>query len=173
MPKDLREGYYIQIQGNFFQIIAKEPFSYITSSVTAEFSAVATGSESGYQNIEKLEPAEGRLYQCFFGVADGLAYHFKLPSGSDRWGVDEDKDIGYIDSIISPYFAPNPDFEVFLVENIYPSVNAKNTTGVTVTPKIYVSGFKYDLRKATTKEKEELVDAKKPFTILTIGGVSQ
>ena len=173
MPKDLREGYYIQIQGNFFQIIAKEPFVYITDSSTAEFSAVATGSESGYQNIEKLEPDEGRLYQAFFGVADGLTYFFKIPTGTDRWGVDEDKDIGFIDNIISPYFAPNPDFEVFLVENIYPSVNAKNSTGVTVTPKVYARGFKYDLREVSAEEETELSDGKRPFTIITIGGISQ
>lgn len=171
--KDLKEGYYIQIQGNFFQIIAREPFRYVTDSSTAEFTAVTTGSESGFQNIEKLEPDEGRLYQCFFGFADGLTYFFKIPTGTDRYGVDEDKDIGFLDSILSPYFAPNPDFEVFLVENIYPSINAKNESGVTVTPKVYAQGFKYDLREVTAEEEDELVGGKRNFTIVTVGGVAQ
>ena len=169
--KDLREGYYVQISGVFYQIIAKEPFRYVTSSSTGEFSAVATGSESGFQNLENLEPDAGRLYQCFFGVADGCEYYFKVPTGTDRWGVDEDKDIGYIDNIISPHFAPNPNFEVFLVENFYPSVNAKNNTGVSQTPKVYSEGFKFDLRDVEEDEEKELLDGKRPFTIITLGGV--
>lgn len=169
--KDLKEGYYVQISGDFFQIIAKEPFRYVTDSSTAEFSSVANGSESGYQNIENLEPDEGRLYQCLFGVADGLEYFFKIPTGTDRWGIDEDKDIGFIDNILSPHFAPNPNFEVFLVENIYPAVNAKNSTGVAVTPKLYAEGFKYDLREVTAEEYDDLTKNKRPFTIITIGGV--
>lgn len=170
--KDLREGYYVQISGIFYQIIAREPFRYVTDSSTGEFSAVTTGSNSGYQNIENLEPDEGRLYQCFFGIEDGLDYFFKIPTGTDRWGVDEDKDIGYIDNILSPYFAPNPNFEVFLVENIYPSVKAVNDTGVTVTPKLHTEGFKYDLRDVTEQEETDLMEGKRPFTIITIGGVA-
>lgn len=161
----------MQISGFFFQIVAKEPFRYITSASTGEFSAVTDGSESGFQNLENLEPDEGRLYQCFFGVADGCQYYFKIPTGTDRWGIDQDKDIGFIDNLISPYFAPNPNFEVFLVENIYPAINAKNSTGVSLTPKIYAEGFKFDLRAVTDEEDDDLKGGKKPFTILTIGGI--
>lgn len=171
MPKELKEGYYVQITGHYFQIVAKEPLRYITSGSTAEFSAVTTGSESGFQNIDNLEPDEGRMYQCFFGIADGCKYYFKIPTGTDRWGIDKDKDIGFIDNRISPHFAPNPNFEVFLVENIYPSINAKNDTGVTVTPKLYVEGFKYDLRIITKEELDAIKEGKRPFTIITIGGV--
>lgn len=175
MPKNLIEGFYLTIAGTkvreFYQITAKEPLHYITDPTTAEFTAVAHNAESGFQNIENLEPEEGRLYQCFFGVADACRYYFKIPGGTDRWGIDKDKDIGFIDNIISPHFAPNPNFEVFLVENIYPSINAKNYTTVTVTPKIYVEGFKFDLREVTKEEHKKLADGEKRFTIITIGGV--
>lgn len=186
MDDPLKEDYYISIQlpeygGRFFRVVAKEPFTYETgTSTTAEFSSVAAGSESGYKNIDVLEPDERprKLFYVKWGVADSCQYYLKVPTGTDRLGTDEDKDVGFITVEKSPYFDMNPAYAFWLVHDYYPAINAKNVTADTVTPKVWFEGMKYELEEVTDpdiieklRNYEKRVSPSIPFKKITIGGV--
>lgn len=169
MSEKLRVGdnvFIPSLQNKYFTIKAVEPFNYATGEGSStEFTSIATGAASGFKNIDILEPDDNprRLFQVRFGVKDGCTYFFKIPTGTNRWGVDVDKDVGYIDNEKSPYYAMNPNYEFWLIHDVYPSVNASNATGASVTPKVHFEGFKYDITEIT-----------KPsiFRTITIGGVA-
>lgn len=165
MPSEaLKAGYYIQFVGshvpgsmkdNFYQIRGVEGFHYETGdSDQAEFSSVASGSSSGYKNIEVLEPDRGpfHMFWITWGVKDGCEYQLKNPTGSDRLGTDEDKDVARINNVISPYYDPDPSFGFYSINNQYPSINASNITPAAVTPKVYFRGEKYDLERVTNTD---------------------
>jgi len=101
-----------------------------------------------------------------------MRYYFKIPTGTNRFGIDDDKDIGFVDEDMSPYDDPNEDFEFWLVNEYYPSINAKNDSLVTLPPKVYFTGMKYDITEV--KEHDILARLKNgliPFKTVTIGGV--
>ena len=182
LASPLKRGFFVTIDvagfaGSYYEITAVEGFTYVTGEeTTAYFSTVASGSESGFKNIEVLEPSDSppRLFYLVFGVKDLAKYYVKIPSGSDRFGTDEDKDIGYIDAQISPYFEPNEDFAFWLVQDYYPSINCKNVTPVTITPKIWFYGYKYDIQKVTSAETiAKLKSGIIPHTEVTLGGVKE
>lgn len=193
MVNTLKEGYYVElvVTGNpdpvgFRKVGASEPFEYETgTSDTAEFSSVSAGAESSFQNIPNLEPDDTppHLYHVLWGVRDRCLYSIKIPTGTNRLGVDKDLDVGFITNEKSPYFAPNPDYAFWLIENYYPAVNAKNgdarnpAVGA-ITPKVYFKGTKYDITKVEDKKILILLNNYKngvspgiPFTTITIGGV--
>jgi hypothetical protein len=151
----LKEGYTIFIDepyNGYYRIVRREPFDYVTGEETPLiFSSVASGAESGYKNIDTLEPDNDplHLYQVTWGVEDyaPVKYYMKIPTGQNRFGVDEDKEIGYIDAEKSPYYAPNELFGFWLIHDWYPSVNMVNGSAVTRTPKIWFKGMKYDIQK--------------------------
>lgn len=169
VPGDLKD--------EFLQILSVEPFEY-----TMTFDdAVASGSESGFQTVEKLEPNDKpfHLFWVTWGVRDGCEYQIKIPTGTDRLGVDEDKGIARITNRHSPYFSPDPALGFWLIPDHFPSINAINHTLASLTPKIYFKGFKYDielvrddelLKRLRNFEKRDspYVPSKK----ITLGGVS-
>jgi hypothetical protein len=179
----LKVGYYVELiaegkkSEGHFKVTGKEPFKYTTGDeATAVFSTVADAGESGFKNIELLEPSSKprHLFQVLWGVKDGCTYYIKIATGTDRLGVDEDRDIGYIDNEMSPYYDPDPLYKFWLIENWYPSINAKNSTGGTVTPKVWFKGMKYDIEKVPegavlTKLKAEPPQI--PCKQITLGGV--
>jgi hypothetical protein len=178
----LKDGYYIRIPqlesdgvGEWWVIAGSEYFNYATNDGTATvYSAVANGAESGYKNITEMEPHDipRRLYQVLMGVKDGCQYYVKIPTGANRFGVDEDKDVGYISNQNSYYLAKNEDMVFWLVKNYFPSVNASNGTGGSLTPKVYFEGFKYDIDKVTDPNVlGRLKAGQLPSTTVTIGGV--
>jgi hypothetical protein len=180
MSEYLKEGYIALIPelkgiSEYWRITAREPFVYRTNEgQTSEFDAtVASGSTSGWKNIVNLEPDDNprRLYQVRVGVKNGMAYYFKIPTGTNRFGVDEDKDVGYLDNINAHYAAMNELFEFFIIKNFYPSINATNNSSVTQTPKVYFTGMKYDIEPV--KDVNEIQKAKneKKYRYVCIGGV--
>lgn len=192
MSEFLKEGYYVRIdEGSipvFYKVVAREPFQYDTGEeATAHFSAVATAGESGWINITTLEPDDRprRLYQVRLGVAYsdrnlGMSYFFKIPTGNNRFGVDVDKDIGFIDGLLSPFDAPTELFEFWLIHDYYPSINAKNNCSISLTPKVRFVGMKYDIPKVqelieqgveTVDTLAKLRDGRIPYKIIILGGV--
>lgn len=149
MTEFLREGYFVKIGDLFYQITAVEPFNYATNEGDlTEFTVISTAATSGFKDIKNLEPSESppRLYQVRAGIQDGLDYKFKIPTGTSRWGVDEDKDVGYFDHTKTPFFEMNEDYEFWLINDYYPSVQASNAVGISVIPKVYFEGMKYDVK---------------------------
>ena len=168
----LKVGYLVTFVGawaeskgytdRFFRILRKERLIYITGEGdTTEFTAVATGAESGFKDIEALEPDTNQLYQLRPGVKDGCKYHAKL-TGKDRYGPRLDGDMAYFTNQDSFWTAPSEDLEFFLVKDMFPSYNAKNATGSTITPKIYFRGFQWDIEEVSKAE---------PYSIVTLGGI--
>lgn len=186
MPEnELKEGMHIQLIGDkvpselkdvFWKIKSKEGLEY-----THEFdSAVSSGGESGYQTIEKLEPDERpfHLFYVLFGFKDGCEYQVKIPTGTNRFGIDEDKDVARLSNMISPWNDPNPNFAFYLIHDMYPAINAINNTPRSITPKVYFRGEKYDLEKETNGDKLEKLKNYEtretpyiPSKKITLGGV--
>jgi len=150
--------------GKYFQAVREEPFVYVTNEGDdTEFSSVDTGGESGFKDIEALEPNTDQLYFVKPGVKDGCDYYLKLPSGSDRWGVNEDVDVGHIDNEVSPYCDPSDEYAFWLVKDMYPAFNADNATGKSLTPKVYFQGVKFNYEEVKAKPQQ--------FSVITLGGI--
>ena len=188
MSELLKEGFYIKIDETFYKAVAREPFQYDTGTeTTAHFSAVASGSTSGWTNITTLEPDDNprRLYQIRMGVAysdavTGMKYQFKIPTGNDRFGLDVDKAIGFIDGNLSPFDAPTELFEFWLLHDYYPSINVTNNLSISLTPKLRFIGMKYDIPKVqelieqgkeTVDILTKLKDGRIPYKTVILGGV--
>ena len=175
---EIKVGYYIKIIGISSEIEAKnykitreEALRYITGDEdTAVFSAVTSGNESGFKNIELLEPDKTpkHIANVDWGVKSGGKYYLKLPTGTNRFGVDRDKDVGYLTNEISPWLDPDPQWGFWLINDYYPAINLVNNTLFSVTPQIFFYGKKYDITEVTGPEK---VEAEKRFTPIVIGGV--
>jgi len=185
-PEELLEGHYVRVltsalAGKFFRVGKREPFTYETGkSDTAEFTSVESGEESGFKNIDVLEPdvSPRHLFWVEWGVKDGGRYYLKIPTGTDRLGTDEDKDVGFITNEKSPYYAPDPRYGFWLVSDFYPAINMVNDTPVALTPRVWFTGIKWDLEEVTDpdvlqklRNYEKGVQPSIPFTQVTIGGV--
>jgi hypothetical protein len=151
----LKEGWVVWIDdpyNAYYKIVRREPFDFETGEESPLlFSTVAPGAESGFKNIDTLEPDTDplHLFQVRWGVSDvsPVKYYLKIPTGQNRFGVDENKEIGFLDATKSSWYAPNPTFEFFLIHDWIPSINMVNGSAVTRTPKIRFVGFKYDIEK--------------------------
>ncbi len=176
MYKQLYTGDYVQIGEKFFKIGRSEPLQYDTGTeATAIFSAVATGSTSGYKNVTELEPDDfpKHLFWVVPGIEDGMKYFFKLPTGTARFGTDVTKSIGFLTNLISPHYAPNPEFGFYLIEDYYPSIEASNVTLVANTPKVYFTGEKYDLEEIKDSTiQQKLKTGGTPVKYITLGGIN-
>lgn len=177
----LKTGFFVKLntpetKNKFYEIAAREPFEFQTGDEqTAIFSSVASGAESGYKNIDELEPDDNppHLFQVLWGVKDGCTYYLKLASGTDRLGIDKDLDVGYITNEKSPYCDPDPLYQFWLIDNWYPAINAKNGTTNSLTPKIYFKGMKYDIDEVKDVSKLQKLRANiTPYKPITIGGVT-
>ena len=161
----LKEGYTVFIDepyNGYYRVIRREPFDFVTGEETPLiFSAVASGAESGFKNIDTIEPDNDplHLYQVIWGVADtgDIKYYYKLPTGQNRAGVDEDKEIGFINADKSPFYDPNPLFQFWLIHDWYPAINCVNGSPCTITPKVWFRGMKYDIQRLQDSEKPQIV----------------
>jgi len=156
----------------FYQIPAREPFDYETGEEDSTvFSAVASGADSGFKNIELLEPDNSPLHllQVLMGFRDtgNIKYYVKIPTGQNRFGVDNDKEVGFLNAEKSPYYAPNPLFQFYLISEWYPSIKCVNNSPVTITPKVYFRGMKYDLDLLA----DQVAAANRPHRNIIFGGV--
>lgn len=165
------------LAGNFYKILRDSETLKARSSdlvLTDAFAAVATGSESGFKDHEKLEPRETppELYRVRWGVKDGCDYYLKLPSGTERLGVYEKKDVGRITALDSDVQCPAEEYGFWMVHGDFPSFNAKNYTGYSLTPDIYFEGEKYNIEKITDADTLKLLrEGRLPYTVVTRGGL--
>lgn len=151
----LKEGHIVYIDDpyfKYFKIARREPFDYETGEeTTAIFTAVASGGTSGFKNIKELEPDNKplHLFQVLWGVqhTEDIKYYMKIPVGQNRFGVDVDKEIGFINADKSPYYDPDPLFQFYLINEWYPSVDCRNNSPVSIMPKVWFRGMKYDIEE--------------------------
>lgn len=168
---------YINVHRKFFKIGNVEPMQYDTGrEATAFFSSLAaTTGTSGFVNITELDPDDipnRTLFQLMVGVQYKMRYYFKVPTGTNRFGTDVTKSIGYLTPEISPYQAPNKDFQIWLVDQYYPAVDARNDSSEALTPRIRFTGFKYELVEVTPEEQKRLQSGQQVFKHVTVGGLN-
>lgn len=173
---ELRPGYNFTLigavptdfVGKYYRVVNMEPFIYVTGEGDdTEFTAVATGSNSGWKDVEALEPNDSQLYFVRPGVKDGCDYYLKIPSGTERWGVNEDTDVGHFDNELTPYHSPGGEtgeYGFWLAKDQYPSYKADNNTGHSLTPKVWHQGIKFTF--------EALNGKPDTFTIIPLGGLA-
>lgn len=163
--------------GAFYKIIRDSETLKVNSTdlvLTDAFAAVATGAESGFKDHDKLEPREDppELYFVRWGIQDGCDYHLKLPSGTERLGVYQKKDIGKITALDSDHLTPAEDYGFWMIHGDFPSYNAKNKTGYTITPCVYFEGEKYNIEKISDPTLlQELREGKQAYTVVERGGI--
>lgn len=177
----LKEGHVVFLSelNGWYRIVRREALDYETGSENANaatFSTVASGSESGFKNMELLEPDKNpqHLFQVLWGVLDDedIKYYIKIPVGQNRMGTDEDKEIGFINATKSPAYDPNPAYQFYLLNGWYPSVNCVNNSPVTITPKVYFKGMKYDIEPVTDEATVAALDAGRlPRRLIMFGGL--
>lgn len=177
----LKEGFYVhvvdipQYKMDYYQVLATEPSFYRSGDgATAEFAAVSSGSTSGYKNFPLLEPEDKPLHfaEYLWGVKDGCKYKIKIPTGTDRYGLDQDKDVGFITNLISPWYDPDPITALFLVPNYYPAIDADNITPTSLTPRVWFKGKKYAVKQVVDQNIITAITLKRlPCREVTVGGV--
>lgn len=189
MADPLKAGYFVLIleaganledeieKGlQFFHIVTEEPLISESADLALDdaFASVATGSDSGWKDHDKIEPREEppELYQVRCGFEDGCAYYVKLPSGTERFGVYEKRSIGKMNNVISPKMAKNEDYEFWLINGIFPSFKADNDTGYSITPNVFFEGFKYNIKKVADKVTvDRLKSGSLPYRVIVLGGI--
>lgn len=175
----MKEEYVVWIDeplSAFYRIVRCEPFDYETGEEdTAIFTVVASGAESTFKNITMLEPDDNplHLFEVLWGVQDvgAIKYYVKIPTGQNRFGVDKDKEIGFVNADKSPFYDPNPLFKFYLINDWIPSVNCKNGSAVTIMPKVWFTGMKYDIEKIIDNAKLSALRAGAPHRKIIFGGV--
>jgi hypothetical protein len=153
----LKEGWVVYIDdpyNAFYRIARREPFDFVTGEESPNlFSTVSPGNQSGFVNISTIEPDNDplHLFQVRWGTdsTDIVKYYLKIPTGQNRFGVDINKEIGFISGSKSPWFDPDPLYQFWLIHDWIPAVNMKNGSVVTLQPKIWFRGMKYDIEKIT------------------------
>jgi hypothetical protein len=172
---DLLVGFVIDLEGQLYEVTAVEPFNYETGDeTTAIFSSVAASGSKDFTNVTLLEPDDDpmRVYEVYWGVKTGGKYRMKLPAGTSRHGVDDDKDIGYVDMLRSPFYAPNPVYKFWLRHDRYPQMSFSNLSQeFTVTPKILFTGYKYDIKPASNEAIAAMRARGIPPKKIIVGGV--
>ena len=124
----------------YYQVKAKEPFHFETGREdTTVFSSVASGSNSGWKNLEIMEPDSDPLHllAADWGVEDGCRYYMRIPTGTSRLGLDMDQDIGFVDNLTSHKLRPNSVYGFYLLEELYPAFDVYNDTPYAVVPQIW------------------------------------
>ncbi|MDP2672034.1 MAG: hypothetical protein Q8O68_00805 [Candidatus Daviesbacteria bacterium] len=167
---------FINAYNQFFKIGEVEPFQFDTGQEsTAIFSSVAVGGSSGFKSISEMEPDQTpvrHLFQALIGVKYDFKYYVKLPSGTNRFGSDVTKSIGFIDSELSPLHHPNKNFQMWFVNNFFPAVEAQNQSAEPLTPLLRFVGFKYELKPVDENTLQRLQSGSLPFKHVTVGGLS-
>jgi len=125
---------------------------------------LSAGSNTDYRKVDELNPPTDEFHRITgIGInARKLHLYIKQPSGVDRLGTSVQA-VGELNGIISPKDNPRPLYNFFVVNNKPPYFKAENKyDGVTVTPQLYVYGFRYKW-KEISKPAE--------FITITVGGI--
>lgn len=159
----------------FFKVGNVEALQFDTGKEsTAIFSAVASGSNSDFQNIDELEPDDkpvNHLFQVRMGCFYNMEYAVKIPTGTSRFGIDTAKDIGFFDAELSPHLAPSKLSEFWLIKNFFPQVKATNNSATTLIPKLRWVGWKYEIYPVDNETQDKLKRGQLPYKHISIGGL--
>lgn len=163
----------------YFQILEREAFDY-TTTTNSEFTAVATGANSGNIQVPNLEPDDDELYHILWGVQDGCTYFIRF-EGTDILGVSEDTDAGSINNTKSPFFHKNPHYGFYSGIKSNFSIRAVNATGASLTPRVDFEGMKYRIIEITKgdggedddKLYERLISGEVPSQKIQLGGFTR
>lgn len=153
-------GYYIRVwdakQGKYlyYWLVEEEKLpEYIFGQKTGHFGSVAAGKESGYTEVEDMEPAKDHIYQCLIGARTACRFYLECPSGISIWGTDERKtatsayrEIADFTMDSSPFMDPSWDTEIFFIENTYPWINAYNPTSIALKPEVRFVGRMFEYK---------------------------
>ena len=179
---NIKPGFYVQLvaassedpmNNKIIQILREEASDYETGDgATAEFSTVASGSNTGFRQVVSLEPDTGRLAWYKWGIFTGGVYEMQVNAGSSRLGVDEAKAAANITMEKSPSFDPEDDYAFYLVTDWWPAINCTNTTPNTITPKVRFIGWKWDFKEIVGAQAAQILQSGK-YTVATLGGVHQ
>jgi hypothetical protein len=126
---------------------------------------LAALANTDYRKVDELNPPTDEFHRITgIGLnARKLHLYIKQPSGVDRLGTSYQA-VGELNGIISPIDNPRPLFNFYVVNNKPPYFKCENKyDGVTVTPQLYVYGFRYKWEELKTKPAE--------FITITVGGV--
>lgn len=178
MSKPLRNGELLLLSTDlegYWVVNLKEKFNTDSPERTQAFAAVLAAANSGWIDLDDLDPRDNpkELLQIRMGFEDGLNYYIKYPSGTNIHGINRDKDVAYLDAMKSPRLLPNDDYEYWALHDWYPSVNAVNPTAYADTPKVFAEGWRYTLRRATTKEIAAATSGRRYARFIQLGGVQQ
>lgn len=161
----IREYIHINAKNfeGFFQIRSWERLYYIANSYTTpEFSSVAGNASSGFKSFkESLQPPKSpaRLYFVVPAIWDRFQYRIELQSGrTKRGGIHSVQGGGYFDNQICPYpvdTEKNFRFAFWLVEDHYPSIDARNKSPSAAIPIPIFEGDQFDIRKVPAGEEPD------------------
>ena len=176
---------YVDARDMFYVIGSSEGLKYITNSGNdTEFSSLSTAATSSQVSVDALEPddAPDHLVQLCWGVQDGMQYKVQVPTGISRLGPDQDITSTYVTVNDSDRWDPNYKLtEMWLVRYKFPGFTVYNATPVSLTPRVWFFGRKYDIRPVTNagtlqQLRNALAGAGPspfPFKRITIGGVKR
>jgi len=147
--------------GVYYVVTAREKFNSDSPEDSANaFAAVTSGNNSGWKQLKELDPKENpaELYHVVLGFEDGFDYYLKFPAGTNIHGLNEDKDVAFINAERSPAICPNEDYEMFLLHGDYPEINAVNNHTYSDTPKVYAEGWKYLFKPAGVAVRDRILN---------------
>ena len=181
LGSEIKPGFYVTltgdqaVEGKMYLVSNKEGSDYETGRTTGtvEFSTVASGSKTGFKNIDRLEPDKGQVTWYDWYVRDGAEYQMKLKAGTIRFGPQQEPNVGFIDNEKSGPTDPNEKYSFWLFEDWFPSIEANNKTPYTMTPKVFFEGFKFDVQQITDPAEVDRIKASGRYSILVLGGVTK
>jgi hypothetical protein len=172
LPFKIGQALYVPALQKYYEVTGVDTIYKILGWDSSElvFKKDATGTlgpgaNTDYRKVDELNPPTDEFHRIAgIGLnARKLHLYIKQPSGVDRLGTSYQA-VGELNGIISPIDNPRPLFNFYVVNNKPPYFKAENKySGVTVTPKLYVYGFRYKWEELKAKPAE--------FLTITVGGV--
>lgn len=153
------EGHFISYNNEYFYVANKERgrFAYTYATIAGETEAAA-------EDIENLKPlSSDRLFQCAFGIPEGLLAYIKIPTDKARFGTDKlpehtssSRLIGWVDYTMSPYEEPSLDYTEFFTQKTgsleFPRLTLYNKTKRRMRPVIFFEVNRMIITKVTHGE---------------------
>jgi hypothetical protein len=177
LPKELlpfQPGYnvYVPALKAYYTIIGVDDINKILGWDSTEnvFKKDATDTlaalaNTDYRKVDELNPPTDEFHRIIgIGInARKLHLYVKQPSGVDRLGTSYQA-VGELNGKVSPIDNPRPLYNLYVVNNKPPYFKCENKyDGVTVTPQLYVYGYRYKW--------EELKAKPEQFITITVGGI--
>jgi len=171
-PFKIGYNVYVPALKKYYQIVGVDEIYKIlgwdSSDMTFKKDAsdpLSAGANTDYRKVDELNPPTDEFHRIIgIGInARKLHLYIKQPSGVDRLGTSQQA-VGELNGIISPVDNPRPLYNFYIVNNKPPYFKCENKyTNVTVTPQLYVYGYRYKWKELETKPAE--------YITITVGGV--